>query len=88
MFRDHAVILKMFDMDPRTIHPGNFYLLDIIKRDHADLIDKAKTKKSYALLFYLLAKTWRSERNYLIRKEIHLGQPQKKIELKQTRRAA
>ena len=59
MFRDHAVILKMFDVDPRTIHPGNFYLLDIIKSDHEDLVEKAKTKKSFALLFHSLAKTWR-----------------------------
>ena len=88
MFKDHAVILKMFDVDPRTIHPANFYLLDILQKDRKDLLDKAKSKKSYGLLFYALAKTWRKERDYLIRQEIHFGQPQKKIELKQTRRAA
>ena len=41
MFTDHAVVLKMFDLDPRTIHPGNFYLLDIISKDHHDLVEKA-----------------------------------------------
>ena len=44
MFRDHAVILKMFDLEPRKLHPGNFYLLDILHKDHQDLIEKAKKK--------------------------------------------
>ena len=88
MFRDHAVILKMFDVEPRQIHPGNFYLLDIIQKDHQDLIEKAKSLSSYALKFYTLAKIFRDERSYLIRKENHFAIPQTKIELKQMRRAA
>ena len=82
MFRDHAVILKMFDLDPVTIHPGNFYLIDIIQKDHHDLIEKARRKKSYAVLFYYLARIFRDERSHKIKMQNHYGLPKTKLELK------
>ena len=88
MFKDHRVILNMYDTEPRKIHPNNFYLLDILQRERQDLLEKAKSLGSAALKFYQLAKAFKDERNHLIRIDNNNNLPLTKQELKHTRRAA
>ena len=86
MFKDDKVILKMMAVDASTLHPNNFYCLDVVQSKRQDLISKARDKRSSAEDFYKLALTFRDEYRHLVRMESNKSLPQVKEKYGNSRR--